>query len=517
MIHALCTDTSGFFPAAAATNGAASRNRPVAGLAEEDVVPFEGMPLESIDVRPVAPERLAPFIGPERAAQFAEIAEKARTVLGSRKIINVNSTAAGGGVAELLQTLLAYGRGAGVDARWLVIEGNTRFFEITKRLHNRLYGVAGDRGPLEQDERRDYEATLAPNREQLLEFVDPGDVLLLHDPQTAGLVPMLRAAGAPIVWRCHVGIDVQNEWSDTGWAFLRPYIEDADAFVFSREQFAPDWVPRERLTVIAPSIDPFSAKNQPIPDGDVVRILRHVGLIDGDPDGATWEFTRRSGERGAITMRADLLGTGPAPPSDAPLVLQASRWDALKDMSGVMLAFADHVPSTDAHLMLAGPEAAGVADDPEANSVLASCLSLWAKLAPEVRSRIHLVSIPMGDGDQAAAVVNALQCHASVVAQKSIAEGFGLTVVEAMWKSRPVVASAVGGIVDQVVDGETGYLLGDPHDLEACGEAFTRLLTDDDLAHSMGRRARERAAREFLPDRHLSQWAALFNRLSDGG
>ena len=475
------------------------------------------MPLESIDVRPVAPDRLTEFIGTERAAQFAEISEKARTVLGGRKIINVNSTASGGGVAELLQTLLAYARGAGVDARWLVIEGNSRFFEITKRVHNRLYGIAGDGGPLEQNERRDYEATLDQNREALLASVSSGDVLILHDPQTAGLVPMLRATGAPIVWRCHVGIDTQNKWSESGWSFLRPYIEDVDAFVFHREQFAPTWVPRERLTVIPPSIDPFSSKNQPIADLEVVRTLRHVGLLDGEPDGPTWEFTRRSGERGAITIRVDMLGTGPPPPDDVPLVLQVSRWDALKDMAGVMLAFADHVPASDAHLMLAGPEASGVADDPEANSVLASCLASWAGLAPDVRSRIHLASIPMADGDQAAAVVNALQRHAAIVAQKSLAEGFGLTVVEAMWKARPVVGSAVGGIVDQIVHGDTGYLIDDPHDLEACGRAFSTLLADPHLAQVMGERGRMRASIDFLADRHLAQWAVLFNRLSDSG
>jgi trehalose synthase len=218
-----------------------------------------------------------------------------------------------------------------------------------------------------------------------------------------------------------------------------------------------------------------------------------------------------------VTRRVDLLGTGPPPPVDVPVVLQASRWDALKDMPGVLTGFADDVVGrSDAHLILAGPQASGVADDPEANQVLEECVALWQKLPPSAQRRIHLVCVPMDDPDEAAAIVNALQRHAAVVVQKSLAEGFGLTVAEAMWKSRPVIGTAVGGIVDQIIPGETGFLLDDARNLERYADSVCWLLEKPTERERMGSNGRERAAEQFLGDRHLEQWAQLFARLQRG-
>jgi trehalose synthase len=426
----------------------------------------------------------------------------------------VNSTATGGGVAELLQTLLAYARGAGVSTRWAVIHADARFFEITKRVHNHLYGTAGDGGPLGAAERTHYEGALAQNVDDLLEVVRRDDIVVLHDPQTAGLAAAVRRAGARVVWRCHVGIDTPNGFSERAWSFLRPYVEEADAFVFSCERFAPDWVPRERLGVIAPSIDPFSAKNETIERADVVRLLQHVGLLHHDGSPPAHEFTRRDGSLGSVVASADLLGTGPPPPVDVPVVLQASRWDALKDMGGVLRGFAEHVVDhTDAHLVLAGPDTRGVADDPEAHQVLNDCLAIWKQLPDRVRRRAHLACVPMHDPDEAAAIVNALQRHSAVVVQKSFAEGFGLTVVEAMWKSRAVVGAAVGGIREQIVPGVTGELLEDARDLAQFGRTVCALLDDDDARERLGDNARARAGDVFLGDRHLERWSDLLARL----
>jgi trehalose synthase len=467
--------------------------------------------LREVDVKGLAPDRLDSLIGPERAEHFGAVAASTRAALQGRTVLNVNSTAAGGGVAEMLQTLLAYARCAGVDARWVVIEGDPRFFEITKRVHNLLYGTPGDGGPLGPAERADYEATLQRNAAQLLALVEAGDIVVLHDPQPAGLSSALMRAGAQVVWRCHIGVDTPNAYSEYGWDFVRPYVEGVDGFVFSCEQFAPSWVPRERLRIIAPSIDPFSAKNEAIEERATVQRLQYVGLLGGDATESGVTFTRRDGSRGRVTRRADLLGTGPPPPIDAPIVLQASRWDALKDMSGVLEGFATRIADhTDAHLILAGPEASGVTDDPEANGVLRDCVARWHRLARRLQRRAHLALLPMHDADENAAMLNALQRHASVVVQKSLAEGFGLTVVEAMWKSRPVVASAVGGIVDQVIPGETGLLLGDAHDLDQFGEAVLSLLHDASESRRMGMNGHQRTVREFLGDRHLEQWAQVF-------
>jgi trehalose synthase len=470
--------------------------------------------LQDIDVRPVAPRRLASLLAPERAERFDTIAATARARLEGRAVVNVNSTANGGGVAELLQTLLAYARGAGVNARWLVIDGNERFFEITKRLHNHLYGTPGDGGPLGPAERRDYEETLRENVAALLALVGSDDIVVLHDPQTAGLGAALQRAGARVVWRCHVGIDSPNEHSELGWEFLRPYIDGVDATVFSREQFAPAWIPRSRLAVIAPSIDPFSAKNEMIERDIVVPLLRHAGLLAGGGE-AVGTFSKRDGSRGHFTRSVDLVGTGSPPPADAPLVLQASRWDALKDMPGVLTGFAEHVAgASDAHLILAGPQPNGVADDPEAMQVLDECVALWHDLPKAVAGRVHLACVPMDDPDEAAGIVNALQRHASVVVQKSLADGFGLTVLEAMWKSRAVIGGAVGGIVDQIVSGETGILLDDPHDLEQYARAVASLLDDPAERERMGTNGRQRATDLFLGDRHLEQWSEVFTKLS---
>jgi trehalose synthase len=470
--------------------------------------------LHEVEVQAMDPGRLTDLVGPMRAEAFDQAAGAARAMFAERRIVNVNSTAAGGGVAELLQTLLAYVRGVGVDARWVVIEGNTEFFVVTKRIHNHLYGSVGDGGPLGPREHETYERTLDRNRDELLSFIRSDDLVILHDPQTAGLAHAVRTAGARVVWRCHVGRDAPNECTERAWEFLRPYLDDIDAFVFTRAQFAPSWVDPERLHVITPSIDPFCAKNEPLPPSTVRTVLQYVGLLDGDHGDEVATFRRRDGSPGRVDRRVDILQTGPPPSPLAPLVVQVSRWDRMKDMQGVLEAFAAHVDrSFDAHLALVGPAVHGVADDPEGGAVLDECVEAWRALPQSARRRIHLACVPMHDPDEAAVIINALQRHASVVAQKSLAEGFGLTVVEAMWKHRPVVASRVGGIVDQIVDGEHGLLIGDPHDLPAFGAAVNRLLGDRPQADAIGQRAYARAHGEFLEDSHLQHYATLFASL----
>ncbi|MBK5290047.1 MAG: glycosyl transferase family 1, partial [Acidimicrobiia bacterium] len=295
--------------------------------------------LQEIQVTPLDGARLYALVGAARSADFETAAARARATLGGRAVVNVNSTASGGGVAELLQTLLAYARGAGVDTRWLVIDGDPNFFTITKRIHNHLYGTPGDGYPLDETARTHYESILAPNAAALSEAIAPDDVVLLHDPQTAALVPHLRRAGTKVVWRCHVGSDTSNDFTDRAWSFLRPYLEFADAFVFTRADFAPDWMDRDRLHVITPSIDPFSAKNAEF-DADTARaILTHVGLFEDSGGTGSFEFAYTGGRPGRVSGCIDTLGTG-RPPADRPLVTQLSRWDTQKDMIGVLRAFA---------------------------------------------------------------------------------------------------------------------------------------------------------------------------------
>jgi trehalose synthase len=460
-------------------------------------------------------ERFLPIAGPDVVAKVKEIAESGRARLEGRVVWNVNSTASGGGVAEMLRSLLPYVRGVGIDSQWLVIDGTAEFFRITKRLHHALHGSHGDGSDLGGGEKTVYEAVLRENSDEISALVRPRDVVILHDPQTAGLAPRLVKAGAIVIWRCHVGTDTSNDEVKKGWHFLAPYLTHVSATVFSRRKYIPSMF-EDRSFVIAPSIDPFSAKNQDL-DADAVRaILVHAGLVEGPAGEASPSFERGDGSPGRVDRGADVIRLGRAPAWDTRLVVQVSRWDPLKDPIGVMDGFLQYTRTgkdTETELVLAGPNVRAIEDDPEAAATLDAVVKRWRALPHEVRSRVELASLPTADLEENAAIVNALQRHATVVVQKSLQEGFGLTVTEAMWKARPVVASAVGGIEDQIVNGKHGLLLDDPTNAEAFASLLERVLSDEGYAAELGERARERVRTEYLPIRHLKQYAELLERV----
>jgi trehalose synthase len=468
-----------------------------------------GEAISDVPVPAVSLERFRELLG----ARFAELEEATRTareLFAGRVIWHANSTARGGGVAELLQSLIAYARGAGVDVRWVTIAGNERFFEVTKRIHNNLHGSPGDGGELGDAEREVYEGALAASAAGLAERIRPDDIVYLHDPQTAGLTPLAREEGMNVIWRCHVGVDHPNELARRAWAFLHPYIEDANAYVFSRREFVWDGLDDSRLWIVPPSIDAFSPKNQDLDPDTVSSILATIGLA-ADGGGAP-VFRRQDGSRARVDRRAQLTQDGPVP-GDAPVIAQVSRWDRLKDPVGVLRSYVEHVRHSSAHLVLAGPSVTDVADDPEGAEVLAEVEAVRSSLPDEVRASTHLASLPMDDVEENAAMVNAIQRRADVVLQKSLAEGFGLTVAEAMWKARPVVAGRVGGIQDQIVDGVSGILVDDPADLPAVAAAIDGLLDDSARAEAIGKAARQRVLEEFLGSRHLIQYMNLIEGL----
>jgi trehalose synthase len=457
--------------------------------------------------RPVS--LLEPIIGGPRYVRLVEAADQARQLLAGRTVWNVNSTATGGGVAEMLQVLVGYVSDLGIPIGWLVITGDAEFFAITKRVHNQIHGnLAG--GPLGAAETEHYTQMLAANAVELVGRIQPGDVVLLHDPQTAGLIAPLLRAGARVIWRCHIGVDWENDATRAGWDFLRPYLTSANAYVFSRREYVPSWMPEGRVSIIPPSIDPFSPKNQDL-DADTVRaILVTIGVLDGAPPQVPARFVRRDGDLDTVTRPAVITGEGRPGPGD-PVLLQVSRWDRLKDMAGVMRGFADYVaPDGPGYLMLAGPAVTGVTDDPEGAAVYGECLLQWHDLPPATRARVLLITLPLDDIDENAAMVNALQRHAMAIAQKSLAEGFGLTVSEGMWKGRPVIGSAVGGIIDQIAEG-TGILLPDPTDLQAFGQAASLLLGDWAEADRLGQAAHENVRENYVGDIHLMRYARLLS------
>jgi len=471
--------------------------------------------MREVEIDPVPLQRLADLLDPERGERLDSIARDAESTLAGRVVWNVNATASGGGVAEMLTSLLAYTRGAGVDTRWLVLDGNPRFFRITKRLHNVLHGSPGDGGALGDSEREEYESVLAGNIKSLVHRVEPGDIVLLHDPQTAGMAQGLRAAGAHVVWRCHIGRDTSTELTEVGWNFLEPYVARAEATIFSRAAYVPRWVETSGLRIIPPSLGPVTAKNAELRVADVDATLGHAGLVDRPLDQGSLAFSGRTGGAGTVRSLGNLHAAGEVVPGDARLILQVSRWDRLKDMSGVLTGFAANLSRLpeDVHLMLVGPDVLGVSDDPEGAEVLFECVDLWKALPSVARERVHLVSLPMDDVDENAHLVNALQRYSTIVVQKSLVEGFGLTVTEPMWKGRPVVASRVGGIQDQIVDGESGRLLADPTDLDGFADLLISVLGDPAGSDRMGLAARERVRDQFLGDRHLIQYAELFAEL----
>ncbi len=464
-------------------------------------------------VSSMSPDTFGGVLSTEGFERFERGLEEARRLLSGRVVWNVNSTARGGGVAELLQSLVAYARGGGLDVRWLVFEGNPDFFTVTKRIHNRLHGAVGDGGPLDDKARAIYERANADNLTGLASRLRPGDVVIVHDPQPAGLIRDLCRAGTIVIWRCHIGIDHPNELAKEAWRFLLPYVSEAHRYVFSRESFVWDGLDRDRIVVIPPSIDVFSPKNEDLDPGTVLDVLRATGIVADNTDAGPATFVRLDGTPGRVDRPTELSGTGGVQPQ-TPVVLQVSRWDALKDPLGVIQGFADNVPpSTGAHLIYAGPAASAVSDDPEGLRVLQEAIALWERLPKDSQSRIHLASLPMDDPAENACIVNALQRHAKVIVQKSLAEGFGLTVAEAMWKARPVVASRIGGIETQIVDGETGLLLDDAHDLKAFGDAVSTLLLDPERAQRMGERGRERVREEFTSPRSLLDYLSVLREI----
>jgi len=464
--------------------------------------------LHEVAERKLPVGRLEPVIGHERYERLMTVATRVRKRLADRTIWNVSSVAVGGGVAEMLQVIVGYVAGADIAIRWTIIGGDPEFFGITKRLHNQIHGADGQAEPVGSADARYYEQVLAANADELLTQVRPGDIAILHDPQTAGLTAALARAGVKVLWRCHIGIDHQNDISRAAWDFLRPYLSAAHGYVFTRRQFAPLWVPRVRTWIIPPSIDPFSAKNAELDPESVRAILTTIGIYDGDGSAGPGSFLRGDGTRGEVSRAGLVMGAGRPGPDD-PVVVQVSRWDRLKDMAGVMSGFASHVlPDGNAYLLLVGPSMSGVADDPEGAVVFAECLAQWNQLPPKARERVLLVTLPLDDVEENAAMVNAIQRRAAVIVQKSLAEGFGLTVAEGMWKGRPVVGSAVGGIVDQIVEG-TGILLQDPADLATFGSEVRWLLDHRQEAERMGAAGKVFTREHFVGDVHLLRFAEL--------
>jgi len=385
-----------------------------------------------------------PLVGRSAIEELNLLAEK----LSGKVVQNINSTRSGGGVAEVLRRMVPLLQQVGVDAHWNVIRGSQDFFQVTKKFHNALQGKE------ESISSEEFSLLLEPSQGKVEDYLY-GDIVLIHDPQPIALVAKRREVGEKWVWRCHV--DVSSPRPEA-WDFIREFVVQYDAAVFSAASFSQELPIRQFL--IPPSIDPLSEKNKELSGSEIESVLAKYGI-----------------------------------PQDKPIITQVSRFDHLKDPIGVIQAFKMVRRTIDCRLVLAGGAAD---DDPEADKVLVE-----VKEKAAGNEDIHVLLLPPESDIE----INALQRASTVVLQKSLKEGFGLTVSEALWKGKPVVASAVGGMLLQVKNGFNGLLC---HGVEGAAYALRLLLSNPEYARWLGENGREHVRQNFLITRHLKEYLLLF-------
>ena len=366
--------------------------------------------------------------------------------LKGKVIQNVNSTSVGGGVAEILNRMIPLLKELGVDARWDLMKGGEQFFEVTKKFHNALHGVNVEIA------KKDFDIFLETSRSNMEELDTYGDIVFIHDPQPVALVDKRKEN--KWVWRCHVDVSEPNQ---DVWGFLRGFINKYDAAVFSAPAFSQKLPIRQFL--ISPSIDPLSDKNKELSQETIDSVLKKYEI-----------------------------------PKDKPIITQISRFDRLKDPLGVLKVYRQVKRYADCRLILAG---GGASDDPESAEVL-----LEVKEAAKGDPDIHVLLLAQNDIE-----INALQRASTVILQKSLREGFGLTVSEALWKAKPVVASNVGGIPLQIAHKYSGLLC---HSVEGASFAVKQLLSSPDYARRLGENGKEHVRNNFLITRHLKEYMLLF-------
>jgi trehalose synthase len=389
-----------------------------------------------------------PIIGQSTIDDLRLLAEK----LKGKVVQHINSTAVGGGVAEILNRMVPLLKELGVDTRWDLIKGGMEFFDVTKKMHNGLHGRK------ENITQHDFDIFMETSQRNVEEVNIYGDIVFIHDPQPIGLIK--KRSGNKWIWRCHVDVSSPDK---KVWRFLKEFIVQYDAAVFSAPSFSPKLPIRQFL--VSPSIDPLSDKNKELPAETIKAVQDKYGII-----------------------------------TDKPIISQISRFDRLKDPIGVIEAYRLVKKYIDCQLILAGGTAS---DDPEGVEVFEE-VKEQAKNDPD----IHILMIPHSDIE-----VNALQRISTVIVQKSLKEGFGLTVAEALWKSKPVVASNVGGIPLQVKNKYSGLLC---HSVEGAAFALKQVLNNPEYAKKLGKNGREHIKNNFLLTRHLREYMLLFLSLYHG-
>jgi trehalose synthase len=470
--------------------------------------------MRHVPIPACSPAVLRPLVGAEGFREMETTLAEARAALEGRAVWHVTASEVGG-MAEVLRAILGYLREGGIDVHWAVLGGDDEFFAVAQRLYEGLYGAPSGGPALDGPAEQAYARTIAAGAEELRRVVREGDIAVLHDPPTAGLVGPMKALGAGVIWRCHLGVDRPDDVALRTQGFLIPYVRDADAYVFSRREFAWEGLDESRVRVVHPSINPLSPKNEDLPPQVVSAILDAIGLTADRVDVAP-TFTRLDRSPSRVDSPAEVVQDAPIPPSSA-VVSQLSGFDRLKDQAGLVECFARPCDDDAVHLVVAGPDPMALPSEPDSEVVWSELRAQVGGLPAEIRRKIHLVALPLHDLDESAAMANAIQRRSSVVVRKSFAEGFGLSLAEAMWKGVPVVATRVGGIQDLISDGETGLLIDDPNDLDGFAERIIRVLGDQALAMRLGAAGRERVRQRYVITRHIRDYARVALEVAAGG
>jgi len=464
----------------------------------------------------------------------AELRENATTLvptLAGRTVWMVNSTARGGGVAEMLPREVAMLRELGVDTRWVVIEpAEPAFFALTKRLHNLIHG-SGDARFVAAD-RTLYDRVSDTLAAELLPHLADGDVLVVHDPQPLGAGARVRSSRRiTAIWRCHIGLDEDLPQTRAAWDFLAPDLARYDHALFTAAEYVPPQLTGPS-SIMQPALDPLSHKNRELGIHKLVGILVDAKLVPEHGPAIELPF-----EHPALRVQADGTLQVALVPQEIgllfrPIVLQVSRWDRLKGWRPLLDGFvrlkrefphraAQYTERQrrlleQARLVLAGPDPASIRDDPEATEVFTELCEVYGALEPRLQADVALLALPMASVKQNALIVNALQRCATLVVQNSLQEGFGLTVTEAMWKRCAVLGSPACGLRQQIRHGFDGRLLRNPEDLQEIADALEQLLIHPYAREAHGRAAQLRVQEEFLVFTQVRRWLEVLAQVVAG-
>ena len=459
--------------------------------------------------------------------KFQEAVLPLASALQDCTIWMINSTATGGGVAEMLPSQMRIVRSLGVRIEWLVIEASDHhFFDLTKRIHNAIHG-AGD-GRFSEEDRNVYEKVNQANLEKALENIKDGDLVVIHDPQPMPLGALIKAQrDVRTIWRCHIGLEEQNDTTRAVWKFMDPYLSAYDHHVFSLPGYVPEQL-KNKCTMIPPAIDPLSHKNRTLFMSKTVGILQQSGITNHHTP-LLYPFYSHQVRR--VTPTGDFDSVNKHSDLDImyrPVVLQISRWDRLKGFKELMQAFIrmkeNNEQKTDkdsieykrikyTRLIFGGPDPKFVSDDPEGMEVLNELIDQYKSVSKELQEDIAILLLPLDNPKENALIVNALQRSASFVVQNSLQEGFGLTATEAMWKQRPVLVSGAAGLRYQVEHGSNGLINPDPTDIEALATVLEEMLNNPKERDKWAYNARNRVIDKFTLFSQIESWLSLLASL----